>query len=107
MRVLAEENKPISLIRLRKLLRCREAALQDVVDVLVYEGLLESHCFRDYIYVTLNLPLFGTNQFHAYQKYNSLLFEIEHYRGLTKKLTRMSEELRILSEKLNNETSSQ
>lgn len=86
VRVLAEENRPVSLLRLRDMLGCKEAALESVVDVLVYEGLLKSHCFRDYIYLTINLPLFGTDGFREYQKRNSLVFEIQHYRELTRKL---------------------
>lgn len=107
VRLLARENRPVSLLGLRERLRCKETALQDVVDALAYEGLLELHCFRDYVYVTLSLPLFGTDRFRAYQKFNSLLFEVQHYRELARRLARMSEELRLRSENISKEASLQ
>ena len=101
--MLQEANRPVSLIALQERLKCKEGALQDVVGVLVFQKILESHCFRDYIYVTVNLPLFGTSEFRKCKKRNALLFEIEHYRELTRKLNGINEQLRLKSENISNE----
>ena len=77
---LVEQNRPLSLIQIHEQMNCTEADILEVINILTFQGIISQYEFRNYVYITLNLPGYGTPQFPERRRECVQRFLIQHYR---------------------------
>ncbi|CAL6048446.1 Conserved_hypothetical protein [Hexamita inflata] len=84
--LLFNQNRPIPLIELTKHLKASTQDLEQVINVLSYQGIISQIEFRNFVYIVLNCPGYGTEVFQTKKQEWLQQFKYNHFSELNQKM---------------------